>query len=124
MYGQIDIALDTLPYNGTTTTCEALWMGVPCIALSGSMHAGRVGVSLLSQLGLDDLIAQTPQDYVRIAKELSLNMDHLAELRAGLRDHMAQSSLCNSRAFARKIESAYKDIWMAHCAKKQSELRA
>lgn len=116
VYGQIDIGLDTFPYNGTTTTCEALWMGVPVITLAGSMHAGRVGVSLLSQIGLDDLIAESVQDYVRIAVELASDRHKLANLRAELRDRMGQSALCNGAAFARKIEDAYRDMWASHCA--------
>jgi predicted O-linked N-acetylglucosamine transferase (SPINDLY family) len=115
-YSQIDIGLDTFPYNGTTTTCEALWMGLPVITLAGSMHAGRVGVSLLSQIGYGNFIAETTKDYVRIAVELASDRDKLASLRAGLRDHMGQSALCDAEAFAPKIEYAYRKMWESHCA--------
>lgn len=115
VYGQIDVGLDTFPYNGTTTTCESLWMGVPVVTLAGSMHAGRVGVSLLSQIGLNDLIAKSAKDYVRIAVELVSDRHKLANLRARLRDRMGQSALCNGEAFARKIEGAYRDMWASHC---------
>ncbi len=81
-YGEIDIALDTFPYNGTTTTCEALWMGVPVVALAGAEHRSRVGVSLLSALGLERLIGKGIDDYVRIAAELAGSLNELAELRA------------------------------------------
>src|SRR5262249_20155817 len=70
-YGEVDIALDTWPYNGATTTCEALWMGVPVVSLCGRTHASRMGASILAAAGLDDLIARTPEDYVRIATELA-----------------------------------------------------
>lgn len=115
VYGKIDIGLDTFPYNGTTTTCEALWMGVPVITLAGSMHAGRVGVSLLSQIGYDELIAESTKDYVRIAVELATDRHKLASLRAELRDRMGQSALCDGEAFARKIEDVYRDMWASHC---------
>lgn len=118
LYGQVDIGLDSFPYNGTTTTCEAAWMGVPTITLAGSTHAGRVGVSLLSQLGLNELIAEAPQDYVRIAVEFASDLERLAALRAGLRERMAGSTLCDGSAFARQIESAYRDMWKAYCAKR------
>jgi predicted O-linked N-acetylglucosamine transferase (SPINDLY family) len=71
LYNQIDIALDTFPYNGTTTTCEALWMGVPVITLAGNTHVSRVGMSLLSNVGLREFIANTPEEYMLAALEKS-----------------------------------------------------
>ena len=70
LYNRIDIGLDTFPYHGTTTTCEALWMGVPVVTLAGQRHAARVGVSLLTNLGLGELIADTPEQYLQIAQAL------------------------------------------------------
>lgn len=115
LYSQIDIALDTFPYNGTTTTCEALWMGVPVIALAGNRHAGLVGASLLTQIGLSDLLAQAPDDYVNLAVQLAGNPDKLAVLRASLRERMTDSPLCDARAFVRHLEEAYREMWRRWC---------
>jgi predicted O-linked N-acetylglucosamine transferase (SPINDLY family) len=115
-YGRVDIALDTHPYNGTTTTCEALWMGVPVVTLAGQTHASRVGVSLLSQVGLEAFIATTPADYVDIASRLAADPDQLLRLRAELRHRMAASSLCNGIEHARQVEQAYRALWHKWCA--------
>ncbi len=116
LYNRIDIALDTFPYNGTTTTCEALWMGVPVVTLEGDRHAGRVGVSLLNQVGLTELIAKTPEDYVQIAVSLANDLDKLATLRSGLRERMANSPLCDGKGFTRILEEAYREMWKKWCA--------
>jgi predicted O-linked N-acetylglucosamine transferase (SPINDLY family) len=114
-YNQLDIALDTFPYHGTTTTCEALWMGVPVISLAGQRHVSRVGVSLLSNVGLPELIAQTPEQYVRIATDLAKDLPRLAELRRTLRARMQASPLMNAPRFARDIEAAYRQMWRNWC---------
>ena len=114
-YRHVDIALDTLPYNGTTTTCEALWMGVPVVTLAGHTHAGRVGVSLLTAVGLRDLISGDPEDYLAKAAALAENPARLTELRQSLRDTMSASPLCDGVAFARKIEAVYRDVWKTWC---------
>jgi len=114
-YGRVDIALDPFPYNGTTTTCEALWMGVPVVTLKGDRHAGRVGASLLTQVGLTDLIAGSVDEYVEIAAALAGDSARLSALRRSLRPRMAASTLCDSPAFARKIEAAYRTMWKAWC---------
>ncbi len=116
-YGRVDIALDPFPYNGCYTSCEALWMGVPVITLAGSMTCGRYGVSLLSTLGLSQLIADTPKTYVKIAVELAKARKDLAVLRRGLRARMAASSLCDAKAFAQKVEDAYRLMWRRWCEK-------
>ncbi len=116
LYNRIDIALDTFPYNGTTTTCEALWMGVPVVTLRGDRHAGRVGASLLTQMGLTDLIADSHEAYVETAAALAADPERLVELRRSLRPRMAASSLCDAPAFARKIEAAYRTMWQRWCA--------
>ena len=80
LYHDVDIALDPFPYNGVTTTCDALWMGVPVVALAGRMSVSRQGVRFLRNVGLDELIAETPEDYVRIATELAGDLHRLADL--------------------------------------------
>jgi predicted O-linked N-acetylglucosamine transferase (SPINDLY family) len=111
LYNEIDIALDTFPYNGTTTTCEALWMGVPVIALAGNTHAGRVGVSILSTLKLKKLIAPSPAQYVKLAVKLAGDPEELTKLHLGLRERLAKSSLTDASAFAREMEQAYRTAW-------------
>ncbi len=117
-YARVDIALDTFPYNGTTTTCEALWMGVPVVTLAGETHAGRVGVSLLSAAGLSELIAGTEQTYIELATRLANDPQKLAHLRAGLRARMASSPLCNGPRFTREAEDAYRAMWRHWCGNK------
>ena len=109
-YGEIDIALDTLPYSGTTTTCEALWMGVPVITRAGTVHQSRVGASLLSQVGLGSLVATTDEHFLAKAVYLASNTAQLAGLRRGLRPAMAASPLCDSRRFAREFGEALQRI--------------
>ena len=111
LYNRVDVALDPFPYNGTTTTCEALWMGVPVVTLRGDRHAGRVGASLLTQVGLTDWIAGSVEEYLQIAATLAGNPQHLNDLRRTLRPRLAASPLCDGRAFARKIEATYRTMW-------------
>jgi protein O-GlcNAc transferase len=106
-YDLVDIALDTFPYNGTTTTCEALWMGVPVVTFIGNSHAARVGASLLSQVGLSELIGRNSDDYLRIALDLAGDPRRLRELRAGMRSRLAGSPLLNAGQITADIEGAY-----------------
>jgi len=115
LYHRADIALDPFPYHGTTTTCEALWMGVPVVSLAGKHHASRVGVSLLSNVGLPQLIAQDPRGYVQIAVGLANDLPTLIELRIGLRDRVAHSPLLDAPGFARSVEAAYREMWRRWC---------
>ncbi len=116
LYGEIDIGLDPFPYNGTTTTCEALWMGVPVVTLVGDRHTSRVGLSLLSQLRLEHLALPDPEAYIRQATTLAKDIPALNTLRLGIRQRMALSSLCDRPAFAAKFEAALRQAWRIWCA--------
>ncbi len=121
LYNQVDIALDTYPYNGTTTTCEALWMGVPVVTLIGvDSHLSRVGLSILTRLKLEFFAAATPREYVAKAVSLAQNLDALARIRSSMRARIATSGLCHARAFARQVEEAYRHIWRTWCAGRSS----
>ncbi len=115
-YGRVDIGLDPFPYNGTTTTCEAMWMGVPVITLSGDRHSGRVGTSILTRVGLTEFITGTAAAYVEAAMQLAYVRDRLSELRDGLRRRLQGSPLCDGPAFTRDVEAAYRDMWRKWCA--------
>ena len=111
LYNKIDICLDPFPYNGATTTCEALWMGVPVITLLGDRHAGRVGASILTNVNLNDFIAADIESYIKLAVEMSANKTYLANIRKTLRKRMKEAPICNSRSFANDIENAYQFMW-------------
>jgi protein O-GlcNAc transferase len=115
VYNNVDIGLDTFPYNGTATTCEALWMGVPVITLAGNTHVSRVGVSLLSNLGLGEFIAGTTDEYVEIAVRLAADIDKLRSLREALRQMMKNSPLMNARQFTVDLENCYRTMWENWC---------
>jgi protein O-GlcNAc transferase len=115
LYHQIDIALDTLPYNGHTTSLDSLWMGVPVVTLVGQTVVGRAGLSQLTNLGLPELIAHTPDQFVQIAADLSSDLPRLSHLRSTLRSRMEQSPLMDAPRFARGIESAYRAMWDRWC---------
>ncbi len=106
-YAGVDIALDPFPYNGTTTTCEALWMGVPTVTLRGNRHAARVGASLLTQTGQHDWIAEDTDAYVSTAIHQASDIEALATLRRGLRGMLANSPLCDAAGFALRMEAAF-----------------
>jgi predicted O-linked N-acetylglucosamine transferase (SPINDLY family)/predicted SAM-dependent methyltransferase len=110
-YRRVDIALDSFPYNGTTTTCEALWMGVPVVALAGDRHAGRVGASLLETVGLQELVARDIGEYVGIAQRLAADRPRLDALRAGLRERVRASPLRDEAGFVRELEDCYARLW-------------
>lgn len=110
-YAEVDIALDTTPYNGATTTCEALWMGVPVITLRGETHAARMGASLLNAAGLARLVAEDKSAFVRIAAMLARDRDQLSALRRDMRSTLASSALTDEVGFTRALETLYRRAW-------------
>jgi predicted O-linked N-acetylglucosamine transferase (SPINDLY family)/predicted SAM-dependent methyltransferase len=123
-YREIDIALDSFPYNGTTTTCEAVWMGVPVVTLQGDRHAARVGASLLNSLGLVSLVARNVEEFVRICARLATDLEGTAALRAGLRDRLRASPLMDEAGFTRELERCYQEIWMEKTRQEPAEPNA
>ena len=114
-YHKIDIALDSFPYHGTTTTCEALYMGVPVVSLEGEDHRSRVGVSLLNQVKLQRLIAKTEEEYIEIACSLASDLEALGKLRKSLRPCMEKSPLMDETKFTHGLEKAYREMWQKWC---------
>lgn len=114
-YEQIDIALDPFPYPGGTTTCDALWMGVPVVSLAGATAVSRGGLSILSNVGLPELVAKTPEQYVQIALSLAGDRARLEHLRPSLRSMMHASPLMDAPQFAHDVETAYRMMWRAWC---------
>uniref|UniRef100_A0A6B2KYC6 Probable UDP-N-acetylglucosamine--peptide N-acetylglucosaminyltransferase SPINDLY n=1 Tax=Arcella intermedia TaxID=1963864 RepID=A0A6B2KYC6_9EUKA len=121
-YALMDFSLDTFPYAGTTTTCEALFMGVPVITLLGGgfagkgPHAGNVGVTLLKRIqGMEEFICESVKDYINTAVKLAGNIPLLVELRAGLRGRLLESSLCDGKNFCKDVESEYRNLWRQWC---------
>lgn len=112
-YGLVDIALDPFPYNGTTTTCEALWMGVPVISLSGESHRQRVGASILSAIGKHEWIANTSADYISTAINLASNPDLLHDMRQRMRKDISESPLTNAAVFTANLENIFRTILVA-----------
>ncbi|KAL0338664.1 UNVERIFIED_CONTAM: putative UDP-N-acetylglucosamine--peptide N-acetylglucosaminyltransferase SPINDLY [Sesamum angustifolium] len=116
-------SLDTFPYAGTTTTCESLYMGVPCVTMGGSVHAHNVGVSLLKTVGLSNLVAKNEDEYVEMAVQLATDITALTNLRMKLRDLMIKSPLCNGSKFTQHLESAYRNMWWRYCKDDVPSLR-
>jgi predicted O-linked N-acetylglucosamine transferase (SPINDLY family) len=114
-YSEIDIALDPFPYSGGLTTCEALWMGVPVITLTGHCFAGRHSTSHLANVGLPELITTTPEAYVAVAIALAQDTDRLTTLRQDLRERLSTSPLCDAKGYTRALEAAYRGMWEKYC---------
>lgn len=115
LFRKVDISLDTFPYNGTTTTCESLWMGVPVVAKKGNSHVSRVSVSLLDTVGLSGLVAGSDEDYVALAAFLARDWKNLETLRNNLRERMRGSKLLDTTGFTRNLEGAYREMWRRWC---------
>jgi len=109
-YHSVDIALDSFPYHGTTTTCEAMWMGCPVVTLAGKTHVSRVGVSLLSAVGLQEFITNTQEAYIEKTVALAAQIDRLQELRSGMRERLRQSVLMNEKRFVQGFETALMEM--------------
>jgi FkbM family methyltransferase len=115
-YADIDIALDCYPYHGTTTTCESLWMGVPVVTLAGRRHVSRVGVSLLSQVGHRELIADDEEAYIALAVAWATDPQRQARFRQRIREEMAASPLCDAERHAIDVETTLRNAWRKWCA--------
>lgn len=114
-YNRVDIALDTFPYNGTTTTVEALWMGVPVLTVEGGRFIARVSESILRSAGFDDWVAADLDDYVRTAADRAADVAGLARLRAGLRNQLVTSPICDAPRFAAGLQRALREAWQTWC---------
>jgi len=114
LYDKVDVHLDTFPYCGTTTTCEALWQGVPTITLAGRSHRERVGLSVLAQVGHEEFVASTPEEYVDIAVSAAGNKKRLQSVRAGLRETMRKSKLMDVEVFSKELAEAYSGMYESY----------
>lgn len=121
VYNRVDIGLDSFPYGGMTTTCEALWMGVPVLSRVGWRGCSRYGLSLMSAMDLPEYAADTVDGVVAAAVRAAGDIDRLRTIRAGLRQHMAGSDLCDAAGFTRAMERAYLDMWERCCASWRDE---
>jgi predicted O-linked N-acetylglucosamine transferase (SPINDLY family) len=113
LYGRVHVALDTVPYNGTTTTCEALWMGVPVIALSGDRHAARVSETVLRAAGHPEWVAGTESAYVDLAAGLARDRAQLAQARHSLRGELRASPLLDAEAYGARFRAAVRHAWQS-----------
>jgi len=123
-YSMIDISVDTFPYAGTTTTCEALYCGVPVVTLKRakySNHAHNVGATLLGRIkSLEKFVATSEEQYIKIAVETASDIPRLAELRQSLRTAMLASTLCDGKVFVKNLEDVYLKLWKRHCTPSSS----
>jgi predicted O-linked N-acetylglucosamine transferase (SPINDLY family) len=118
LYRDIDICLDTFPYGGHTTSLDAFWMGVPVVTLVGDRVVGRAGLSQATNLGMTDLVARTPDEYVDVARRWATDLERLEATRHGLRAKMQGSPLMDGARFARALEAAYRELWVGWCAER------
>jgi len=114
-FSRMDIGLDTVPYNGHTTSLDGMWMGVATVTLMGRTIVGRAGFSELSNVGLSELSAKTPEEFVRVASDLGKDVDRQRQLREGMRERMARSPLCDAARWVSNVESVYRQVWRKWC---------
>jgi predicted O-linked N-acetylglucosamine transferase (SPINDLY family) len=117
-YREIDVVLDTYPYGGGTTTCDALWMGVPVVTLAGGTGVSRAGSTLLTNVGLDRLVATSAEEYLEVAAALIRDVRGLAELRGGLRERIEASPVMDAAGFTRDLEAAFRGAWRTWCLRR------
>ena len=115
IYHEVDLGLDPFPQNGGVSTAEALWMGVPVVALDGAAMSGRISASILSVLGMQQWIAGSEEDYVRIAVQAAGDLQGLARAREHLRPRLAASPFGNVQLYTRTVELAYRTMWRRWC---------
>jgi len=120
LVAETDIALDSFPYSGQTTTCECLWMGVPVVTLAGDRHAGRVSAAILRRAKLDDWVAESVPEYIAIAARKASSVADLSALRNSLRNQFASSPVMDGARVAREIEAAYRSVWQEWCNQSHS----
>ncbi len=114
VYDQIDVALDPFPFSGHTTTCDAIWQGVPVVTLAGQTYAGRMSASTLTQARFPQWIAQTPEEYVQIARGVAGDIPSLANLRRNMRDHLTSAPILDAKGFTKSLEGAYRKMWQSY----------
>jgi protein O-GlcNAc transferase len=114
-FRNIDIELDPFPYNGGSTTLDALWMGVPVVTLSGRLAVQCTGTSVLTTLGLPDLVAKTPEQYLNVALRLAVMVANMPNLRQDVRQSMLSSPMMDEVGQVRHLENAYRDMWRKWC---------
>ncbi len=121
-YGEIDVMLDPIPYTGSTTTCESLWMGVPVLTLRGRTFVGRISASILTQLNMPELIAETAEEYVARAARLAEEADKLSDIRTAIHEEVRNSPLCDAVGYTRELEAVYRRAWRQWCREESSSL--
>jgi protein O-GlcNAc transferase len=117
LYNEIDIALDPFPCVGGTTSMDTLWMGVPFVTLAGKHFGSRMGVTILTNAGLKELIAESSEEYIEIAVDLATDRARLETLRHNLREKVSDSPLMNQQAFTKNMENAYREMWRIYCSR-------
>ena len=117
-YNEVDIALDTFPYNGGTTTFQALWMAVPVLTMVGTNFCGLMGTSAMTRLGMEDWVAHSRQDFIGRAIRLATDRETLLKTKMGLREKMLQSPLCDAQGFGIEMGRVFEEIWAAYCEKR------
>ena len=115
VYHEVDIALDPFPFNGCMTTMWALWMGVPVVTLRGDRYVGRMGETILSNIGLTEYVADSPDDFIAKATALASDLPRLAARRQGLRERLLNAPLCDGQGFSSDLEQAYRGMWGSWC---------